>query len=257
MVSYPGQRPFNWPAALLLGGSLCLMGALTFGGGAEVISSFRRALPETPLAWWPEMSRVGFALLAGPFLLGAVAMVIMPRVEWSKRVGSALVSIGGVLAAAGVVWDAGSGVAIYDDRIIHKTAGIDSVMQTEMLADARRIETYCVINRGRGGSRRPEPGYVLVFNSGAVLELWSPGPGGGPDLPNGLKHIRIINGAAERAGAVRAPHRRPDGALIGDQGCLSLLADRLGMPIAQVEPLFRVHQRELRRGEYVVAPPET
>lgn len=250
-----GQKPFNWPAAVLVIGWMGLTFALLILGGNRAISTFGRNLPSPPVVWWPEMSALGFFLLFGPFVLSAVAIFVVPLTGWSRRVGGVLIALGAVSAAAGVAWDAGSGVAVYRHQVVHREAGFGEALRVDRFADAERIETACVITRRRRGPRRAEPRFRLVFSGGRGVELANRGLGGaGGTLAERLSIIRLAHQAAREGGAVRAPARKPDGSMIGSRGCVARLANERDLPLAEIAPLFVVDQSELRPDEYVVVP---
>ena len=253
-MRYLGQKPSNWPAATLVFGWMALAIPLFLLGGGRVISLFGRGLAEPPLFWWPGTSALGFFLSIGPMVLGALALYLMPRVDWSPRVGTGLVALGVLSAIAGIAWDAGSGVAVYADRVVHRAAGFGQAIHVDRFSDARRIETSCVVTKMRRGPWHAEPQFTLVFRDGRGVELWNRGLGGaGSSWPGRLPAISRAHQTAHQAGAARAPARKPDGALIGDIGCVEQLAEQLDVPLLELAPLFVVDQSELRPGEYAGA----
>ena len=217
--------------------------------GAGAVSMFRARLPEAPLMWWPEMSFVGMALTMSPMVIGMVGIWLVPASDWWGRISVTLVALGLSGFIAGVVWDAGYGVALYGDRVVHRAAGFGQPLRSERFADIRRTETSCVAT-GRNG-KGAEASYILEFTSGARVDIWRRGPMGRRGSPTErLALIQAADAAAIRNGAVRAPRRKPDGALIGEPGCIARLADALTIPPPIIAPLFNVDRSELRPGEY-------
>lgn len=252
-MRYLGHKPVNWAAsALIFGGMVGSAAYILWGAGA--VSIFRAMLPSSPLMWWPRMSFIGFFLTMSPLALGALALWLVPVSDWSVKVSVGLVASGVVLFICGIAWDSGSGVALYSDRVVYRVAGFREPLRIGRFADIRRVETSCVVRRGRnrGGA---EPSYILQFGDGERIDIWS----GSYSSQRGnasarFAFVRAANAAAMRAGAIRAPRRKPDGTLIGDPGCVSLLAKRLKVPEQVVGSLFSLHQSELFPGEYDMAP---
>ena len=254
MIRYLGHKPFNWPAAVLVFGWIGLSVPMLLGG-SRLISAFRQGLPSEPLAWWPEMSFVGFALTFTPLMLGGLACVVPPWTR-SRRTGVGLVALGVVAFAAGTLWDASSGVALYPDKLMYRDAGLGQPLETRSFMDIRRTESSCVIVRQRGSrAGKPRGGLTLNFGDGRRFEIWDRG-GGWMDREREprLPVVERIFAAAGQAGAVRAPQRRSDGRTAFDSGCPARLADRLGVPVERISALLVVDQSELRPGEYVVIP---
>ena len=254
MTRYLGHKPFNWPAAVLVFGWIGLAASLLLGGD-RLISAFRRGLPSEPLAWWPEMSFVGFILIFTPMMLGGLACVL-PRWSSSVWTGGALVAFGVVTFVAGVLWDASSGVALYPDKLMFRDAGFGKPLETRRFVDIRRTESSCLNVRQRGSwTGKPRGGLTLNFGDGSRVEIWARG-GGWMDreLEARFPIVERVFAAAGQAGAVRAPQRRRDGRTAFDSGCPARLADRLGVPVGRVSALLSVDQTELRPSEYVVSP---
>ena len=250
-MRYLGQKPVNWAAMALIFG-WGVGGAVLMLWGAGAVSTFRTTLPAPPLMWWSEMSFLGFVLTTSPVALGALALWLVPASDWSTKVSVGLVATGVLLFVCGVVWDSGYGVAVYGDRVIHRSAGFGQPLEVHRFADVRRTETSCVVRRGRGGGGA-EPSYILEFADGDRIDIWRGSYGGQRgSAVDRLAVVRSADAAAVRAGALRAPQRKPDGALIGDIGCVSLLAERLKVPPETLVPLFSVHQSELQPGEYAL-----
>lgn len=249
-VRYVGHKPFNWPAAILVFGWIGLALVL-FGGGATFISIFGRTLGDVPLYWWPEMSGLGFAGVLAPMVVGAFACWIMPRANWSPRLGAGLVTTGYALFLLGLSWDVGSGVALYTDRVVYRPSGWGVPAQTEHFRDIARIETACVIERGRRGQRQPNFAYRARFANGYDLWLnWGSTLFGlNQQYEQKLQAVKAVDRAANTAGATRAPRRDIDGDILGDRGCVDRLADRYGVTRAEIADLFSVHQDQLRPGE--------
>ncbi len=254
-VRYVGQKPFNWPAAILIFGWFGLALVL-FGGGQTFISLFGRTLVGVPLYWWPEMSGLGFAGVIAPMVLGAFALWVMPRADWSPRLGASLVATGYVLFLLGLGWDVGSGVAVYPDRVVHRPSGWRQPTQTEHLRDVARIETACVFETGRRGQRLPNFDYRARFASGYDLWLnWGATLFGlNQQYEQKLRTVKAIDSAANTAGATRAPRRDINGNALGDRGCVDRLAERYGVTRGEIADLFVVHQDQLRPGEYTTVP---
>ena len=248
MTRYLGHRPFNWPAAVLVFGWIGLSAPLQLLGGDRLISAFRHGLPSEPLAWWPEVSFVGFVLIFTPMVLGGLACVL-PRWSSSVWTGGALVAFGVVAFVAGVLWDASSGVALYPDKLMFRDAGFGKPLETRRFMDIRRTESSCL------WTRKPRGGLTLNFGDGSRVEIWARG-GGWMDreLEARFPIVERVFAAAGQAGAVRAPQRRRDGRTAFDSGCPARLADRLGVPVGRVSALLSVDQTELRPGEYIVSP---
>jgi hypothetical protein len=254
VTRYLGHKPFNWPAAVLVFGWIGLATPLLLGGD-RLISAFRRGLPSEPLAWWPEMSFVGLILILTPMMLGGLACVL-PRWSSSVWTGGALVAFGVMAFAAGVLWDASSGVALYPDKLMYRDAGLGKPLETRMFIDIRRTESSCLnVRHRRSWSVKPRGGLTLNFGDGRRLEVWDRG-GGWMDreLEARFPIVERVFAAAGQAGAVRAPQRRSDGRTAFDSGCPARLADRLGVPVERVSSLLSVDQTELRPSEYVVSP---
>lgn len=198
------------------------------------------------------MSLAGLCFMMSPLPLGLVAYWLMPRVDWSARVGAVLLGLGALLWGIGFAWDAGSGVALYPDRVVRREAGFDMPMSSDAFARIWRVEASC--NYGR--RRQPEPSYVLWFVDGRPVDIW----GDSRIFINRERSVKIFNAVRQadvvinRIGAVRAPQRRADGMTLGSAGCVTRLAEQLGMTRDDVEPLFVVHQSQLRPEEYRVAP---
>lgn len=253
MIRYLGQKPVNWAAMTLVFGWVGVFFVYMFGG-AGVFSLFRVQLPEPPLMWWPEMSFVGFVLTLSPLLFGLLAMWLVPASNWSTGISATLVALGVSCFIGGVAWDASYGVALYSDRVAHRAAGFGQPLHIDRFADIRRVETSCVVTRGRGGGSA-EPSYILEFANGDRVDIWRGSHSGRRGSPTErLALIQTADAAATRNGAVRASRRKPDGALIGGAGCIARLADALTIPPPIIAPLFNVDRSELRSGEYVVEP---
>lgn len=231
-----------------------VLGTLYLLSGAQLTSTFRPLLPEAPVIWTAEMSFQGFVLTMSPPLVGLLALWMVPASDWSRSVSITLVILGALLFVGGIVWDAGSGVALYRDKVVHRASGFGQSLEMDRFVDIRRVETSCVLIVRRG-SRDPEPSYVLQFANGNRVDIWS------GELRRASKsaddHFAIIKTAdatAKRAGAVHAPQRKPDGTLIGKAGCISRLADVLLIPPGVLTPVFKVDLSELKPGEYIIAP---
>jgi hypothetical protein len=253
MVRYLGQKPVNWAAMALTLGWGALFFAYMFWG-AGVVSIFRAQLPEAPLMWWPEMSFVGFVLTLSPLLFGFLAMWLVPVSDWSIRVSVTLVALGVGCFIGGVAWDSSYGVALYSDRVAHRAAGFGQPPHIDRFADVRRVETGCVVMRGRGGGGA-DPSYILEFTNGHRVDIWRGSYSG--TRGSAAERFAVVQAAdaeVTRVGALRAPRRKPDGTLIGDVGCIERLADTLTIPPPVIAPLFGVHRSELRPGEYLVEP---
>ena len=255
MTRYLGHKPFNWPAAVLVFGWIGLVAPLELLGGDRLISAFRQELPSEPLAWWPEMSFVGFLLVFTPMMLGGFACVL-PRWSSSVWTGGALVAFGVIAFAAGVLWDASSGVALYPDKLVSRDAGFGKPLETRRFMDIRRTESSCLnVRERRSWTIKPRGGLTLSFVDGRRFEIWNRG-GGWMDreLEARFPIVERVFAAAGQAGAVQAPQRRRDGRTAFDSGCPARLADRLGVPVERVASLLSVDQTELRPSEYVVSP---
>lgn len=253
MVRYLGQKLFNWPAAILIIGWALVGNAFYVFDLQGWVSTFRRALPEAPLIWWPEMSFPGFTLVLAPPLVGALSLWIVPAMDYSVRLSATLITLGAALFIAGVVWDSGAGVALYADRVVHRGLGFGRSLETELLSDIRRVETACVVTRGRYGRLSISPVYEVVFDDETGIDIWrGHGVASTPRVEQ-LEHVRMVDRAARRAGAVRARTRKPDGSLVGTPGCIPRLANRLAVPAEQIQELFAVDQSQLRPGEIATA----
>jgi hypothetical protein len=254
-VSDLDQKPYNWPATVLVFGWMGLSAFLLFGGN-RLISPFLSALPSEPLAWWPEMSVVGLVLTVTPMLLGGLAFWLPLRMIRSVRMGIGLVVFGFLVFAAGVVWDANSGVALFPDRLAYRDAGFGQPLEIRKFADIRRTESSCLnVRQRRSWTRKPRGGLTLNFGDGRRFEIWDRGGGWGDRGQEArLPIVERVFAAAGEAGAVRAPQRRSDGSTAFDSGCPARLADRLGVPLERVSALLVVNQSELRPDEYVVRP---
>lgn len=257
VASYVGQKPFNWPAAILMGGWFAAM-LLLMSDAGRFVSLFGRSLRDTPLFWSTEMDFVGFALLMTPFALGALALWLMPLVDWSRSVSAALLAIGGLAMALGIVWDIQSGTAIYADRVVHREPGFFASESTESFSDITLIETACILERERRSSTRtPVIDYAAHFRSGYVLrldvdrEFILSTSRRGPKL----RAVQAVDSAANRISARRAPRRDVNGRVLMDSRCIGPLASGLGVQPAEIAPLFMVNRAELREGEYTVGEP--
>jgi hypothetical protein len=255
VTRYLGHKPFNWPAAVLVFGWIGLSAPLQLLGGDRLISAFRHGLPSEPLAWWPEVSFVGFVLIFTPMVLGGLACVL-PRWSSSVWTGGALVAFGVVAFVAGVLWDASSGVALYPDKLVSRDAGFGKPLETRRFVDIRRTESSCLNVRQRWSrTGKPRGGFTLSFGDGRRFEIWDRGGGWmNHELEARFPVVERVFAAAGQAGAVRAPQRLRDGRTAFDSGCPARLADRLGVPVERVSALLSVDQTELRPSEYVVSP---
>ncbi|WP_439473149.1 hypothetical protein [Brevundimonas sp.] len=251
MVRYLGQKPVNWAAMVLVYGWMAVGGVyMLWGAGA--VSMFRAGLAEAPLMWWPEISFVGLVLTLSPLLFGFLAMWLVPVSDWSIRLSVTLVALGVGFFIGGVAWDSSYGVALYSDRVAHRAAGFGQPLHIDRFADVRRVETGCVVMRGRGGGGA-DPSYILEFANGHRVDIWRGSYSG--TRGSAAERFAVVQAAdAEvvRVGALRAPQRKPDGTLIGDVGCIERLADTLTIPPPVISPLFGVHRSELRPGEYEI-----
>jgi hypothetical protein len=248
------HAPYNWPAAVLMFGWMLLGGAYIFGGQTE-ISTFGRGLHDAPLIWWPEMSGVGFAATMAPFILGGLSLLIMPLVDGSRSLGGGLIAVGSALLVFGIVWDIGSGVAVYPDRVVYRTSGWGAPTRTEYLKDITRIETACVSRRSLRTGRLPTLDYRARFMSG--YDLWlargSSYSWFAPQTGSRLRAVKAVDVAANAADAVRAPRRNIAGDLLGDRGCIDELAGKYGVKRQEIIGLFNVHRNQLRSSEYVTS----
>lgn len=251
MVRYLGQKPVNWAAMTLVFGWVGVFFAYMFWG-AGMVSLFRAQLPEPPLMWWPEMSFVGFALTMSPLLFGLLAMWLVPASDWSTGISVTLVALGVGCLIGGVAWDSSYGVALYSDRVAHRAAGFGQPLHIDRFADARRVETACMLIRGRGGGGA-DPSYILEFANGHRMDIWRGSYSGTRgSATERFAVVRAADAEVTRVGALRAPQRKPDGTVIGDVGCIERLADTLTIPPPVIAPLFGVHRLELRPGEYQI-----
>lgn len=259
MTRFLGQKPVNWAATILVFGwmALALLGiAAWLLGGLDGFSIFRRDLTQVPLSWEPDMSFAGFVLVMSPMLLGGLACWLVPASGHDPALSRALVALGMIGVLFGLAWDARSGQALYLDRVVTRGPGFTSRLEEHRLSDVVRVEASCVRTRRRRSSGwDPGANYWVFFRDGRQVEVW--------DLARGrerlnstafLDRLDVINAAATRAGAVRAPRRRPDGKLLGNAGCVPLLAERMGVSVSRLAPFFNVQQSELREGEYIVVP---
>lgn len=256
MSRLPGHKPFNWPAAILIYGWMVLGLFVALGVNVAEFSPFYSALPPGALMWRPEMSLVGLILFMSPLVFGGLALWLMPLAEYSKLAGAILVGAGVVAFAAGVTWEAGAGIAVYSDRIVHRESGFAEELRVERFADIRRVETACSSWRQRGASSfQNNPTYNVVFASGYSADVWT-GSGSRPrgETPSALEIVRLIDRQARAVDAVRAPARKPDGTLIGSRGCIGRLAKTLSIERSELQGLFEIHRSELHPDEFTVVP---
>lgn len=253
MVRYLGQKRVNWPAIALVFGWIVLSGAYLLSG-MELVSTFRAMLSEAPQMWWMEMSFPGFILTMSPLLVGALALWLFPISDGSLVVGVGLVVVGALLLAAGIAWDAGSGIALYRDRVVHRASGFGQPLETDRFTDIRRVEKGCAVIQRRGHSD-PEPSYILQFASGNRIDIWRGSPSS--ERGSAAERFAVIlaaDAAAIQAGAALAPMRKPDGTLIGQPGCIARLSNDLMIPLPALRAVFRVHPSELKPEEYIIVP---
>jgi hypothetical protein len=250
---YLGRKPGNWPAAVLFFGWVGFWFTYqAFGAGR--VSRFAFDLPEAPLFWWAEMSGPGFFLTMSPIVLSALAYWLLPRTDWSARVGGVLVGAGALLFMCGVVWDSGSGVALYPDRVVTRASGFGQKFESDRFATVWRVEAAC--HSGRRG--RADPSYVLWFVDGRPIDIMADSA----MFPSRARMMRLLdavlvaNAAVDGIGVPRAPQRNRDGRTLGSAQCVDDVANALNVPRDKVQPLFIVHQAQLRPDEYVVVPSE-
>jgi hypothetical protein len=256
MISYVGHKPKNWAGAVLvygwLGASVLLIGAGQFGL-LDGISLFRRDLAETPLTWEAGLSFVGFAFLMSPLVLGALALWLVPASGHAPAISWTLVILGVTLPLAGWTWEARSGRALYADRVVSREAGFTSSLREHRFRDLVRVEVSCVATKRRRSSRyEAGPYYWMVFRDGYETDGWSLANESRQSPRAFLRQLDVMHDAAEAAGVVRAPKRRSNGEALWTIGCLSRLAEQLGVTIQRLQPYLVVHQSELREGEYRV-----
>jgi hypothetical protein len=254
IVQYVGRKTVNWPAVVLILGSV-LVGLLLTGDFKREVSLFPAALFEPPLYWWPELSFVGFASVVVPMALGVLSLWLMPRVQWLSKAGGALIALGVVSLVFGIAWEAKSGVAIYSDRSLHRDPGFNSPLKTYYFTEITHLQTACVFERRRRSyTRTPNVDYQVHFADGQMLRpSWTDGFfWEDRRYDEKLKATLAINEAANRAGARRAPRRDVEGRLLHEADCIQLLAEKISVQPQDVADLFVVHQSELRNGEYVV-----
>jgi hypothetical protein len=253
VIRYFDRERFNWPCATLLVGWLIASTSYFLFGG-EALATLPREYKTPPLGWELGMDALGFVLVMGPFLLGALALRLFPAVGRAPLTGMVLIALATLSFVGGVLWSRDSGVAVYPDRIIHRQAGFNRPLHVEPLTAIRRVEVSCAFSRGRGGRGGPDPAFELIFADGYRVDVWSMG-GVWPDDPKtALRRVRLLDRAASAANAIRGPHRRADGRIVDDAGCITELAELNGVTRASILPLFNVHQSELRPREYTVIP---
>lgn len=256
MTRYLGHKPFNWPAAILIFGWMALGLIVGLGANVAELSPFYSSLQPDVLMWRPEMSLVGLVLFVSPMVIGGLACWLVPFSGYSRPVSLALVGSGILAFAVGVAWEAGAGVAVYSDRVVHRSSGIGAPLRAERFADIQRVETACSSYRRRGSSSpRVKPIYRVVFASGYSTDVWTgSGTLRGGRSTSAFDTVRLIDSQARAVGAVRAPARKPDGTLIGSRGCLDRLATNLSIGRGELNDLFVVHRSELKAYEYTVRP---
>lgn len=256
MSSLPGRKPFNWPAAILIYGWMVVGLLVALGVNVAELSPFYSALPSGALMWRPEMSSVGLILFMSPLVFGGLALWLMPLKGYSRLAGAALIGAGVVAFAGGVAWEAGAGMAVYSDRIVHRESGFAEQLRVERFTDIRRVETACSSWRRRGSSSfQNNPTYIVVFASGYSIDVWT-GSGTRPrgETASPLEIVRLTDRQARAVDAVRAPARKPDGSRIGSPGCAGRLAESLSIQRSDLQPLFEVHRSELHPDEFTVVP---
>lgn len=257
MVSYLGHKPTNWAGAALTYGWM-VMGLLLFIGDGSSglwsnLSLFRGDLSEVPLAWEPGLGAIGFAFLMAPLALGALSLWLVPASGHAAAVNWTLLVVGVAAPVAGWAWEARGGRALYADRVVSREAGFTSRLEEHRFRDLVRVEVSCVATKRRRSSRyEAGPYYWMVFRDGYATNGWSLANESRQSPRAFLRQLDVMHDAAEAAGVVRAPKRRSNGEALWTIGCLSLLAEELGVTVQRLQPYFVVHQSELREGEYRV-----
>lgn len=176
-------------------------------------------------------------------LVGALLVVVYCFLQSVVNAKAMAVTFAAIIVALfiGASFLSGSrGVAVYDDRIVHRPAYRGADLQTAHFDDLERVEIGCATSRGRRGAVTRSLVYRLVFRDGFGVSLSS-----GDWKQEGGRYLAVLQAILHRALQENVPVRMAryyggDGAPMSDPVCMMHVVDRYqGEEQAIVRGLFR------------------
>jgi hypothetical protein len=168
-------------------------------GVSATWSTFPKALASPPLIWWPLATWLGLAASCLVMLWGVVSGFVVPRVP-SPALAATVSTVACLAILAGAtVYERQSGVALYADRLVLRSARSGFSLNTVRYDDVRSIRVGC----GYGRHGRSIPIYEAILETGERLELDKPSFQFLPDpvLPSWVSLMAPINEAIRAGGA--------------------------------------------------------